>query len=290
MKWILPLLSLMLCAGLARADVFIAGENFDGGAVGLMDSTVPTLDGGGGDTHAVGATAAWPTTGSTPFSLTDNSTGDVGDTTFYAGDTEGIFGTAADDRNMFLGISDSDEFGDTTASWMFDISGVTDPLHLRIGMGSMEGSSFSYGSGTKLTFTVSIDGGPVQTAFDVVVDVLGDGYIYRPLDDGVVITANDNALSVSGDNPVAKRLAETGLSAPDTFLDKTPASGPGAGQLDTFVTRVNGLGDELELTLISSIPYEGAAIDNIGLYAIPEPASLALFGIASLLLFIRRTR
>ena len=64
-------------------QTIIASENFDGGATNLTSSVVPTIDGGGGDTFAVGATVAWPTTGGTPFAIADNSVGDVGDTTAF---------------------------------------------------------------------------------------------------------------------------------------------------------------------------------------------------------------
>lgn len=286
---------LMMCVGMgwamaSAADVLIAREDFDGGQVGLIGSSVPTLDGGGGDTHAVGATAAWPTTGGTPFSITDNSVGAVGDTSAFAGDTEGIYGINSDFNNQFLGISDSDEFGTVISTWDFDISSAADSLTLRIDIGSMEGSTFSYDAGTLLTFAVSIDGGPTQTAFNVFTDPNGDGYAYRALDNGTVIVANDNALGVTGDNPVAKWLAEDGSVAGNTFLDKSPASGPGAGTLDTFVTGVNGLGSVLTLSLSSFVPFEAVAIDNIELYAIPEPGTAALLGLAGLWLIRRRRR
>jgi hypothetical protein len=130
----------------AVADI-VASEDFDGGATNLVNSNVPTLDGGGGDSFAVGATAAWPTTGGTPFSLADNSVGDVGDTTSFPGDTEGVFGQNSNFDNRFLGISDTrdDEAvfdgNPVTATWTFDISGFTD-LAMSIDMGSMEGGGW----------------------------------------------------------------------------------------------------------------------------------------------------
>lgn len=288
------LLPLALIAALTPAAhsqlLMIAGEDFDGGALNLVSSVVPTLDGGGGDTFAVGATQAWPTTGGTPFSLTDNSVADIGDTTLFAGDNEGVYGVNSSITNNFLGISDTREWTtETTATWTFDISSATAPLQLRVGMGSMEGSTFAYNDATLLTFTVSIDGGAAQNAFIVTADVSGDGYTYRAMDGGLVVVANANALLVSGDNPVSKLLAEDGSLAADLFLDKTPASGAGAGVLDSFATSLNGSGSQLVLTLTASLPFEAMAIDNIAVYQVPEPGTFALLaGMAGLFLVIRR--
>lgn len=274
----------LITAGLSTNALTIASEDFDGGALNLTSSSVPTLDGGGGDTHAVGATQAWPTTGGTPFSIADNSTGDVGDTTAFAGDTEGIFGVNSDFTNNFLGISDSDEFGTVTSTWTFDISGATNALTLSIDMGSMEGSTFGYGSDTLFTFSYAIDGGSSTNAFTI---APGGSYTYRLLDDGSSQT-EDTALLVSGDGTVIKTLADTGLTAANTYLDKTPASGAGAGQLDTFSTSIVGSGNELVLTLNAFIPFEAAAFDNIAITEVPEPSSLALLGLGGLLVARRR--
>jgi len=239
----------------------IAGEDFDGGALNLSSSSVPTMDGGGGDTFAVGATQAWPTTGGSPFSFTDNSVGDVGDSTFFAGDTEGVYGVNSDFTNNFLGISDSDEFGDVVATWTFDISsGGVDPLAFSVDIGSMEGSAFAYSTDTILRWEASIDGGPTQSVFDILADASGDGFNYRPLDDGVVVTAETNALLVTGDNSVNKLLADTGLAAGDQFVDKALASN---GVLDTFQTNLNGTGNSLTITFTSNLPFEAVVFDNL---------------------------
>lgn len=264
--------------GVSSHAALVAFEDFDGGDINLTSSSVPTLDGGGGDTHAVGATAAWTTAGGTPFSLADNSVGNVGDSTTFAGDNEGVYGVNSDFNNRFLGISDTRDFTTPIVStWTFDIAGYQD-LEMSIGMGSMEGSTFTYDGATSFVFTASIDAGPEQTVFEVLPTAAGDGYSYRALDNGMVFVANGNALAVSGDNPVAKILADSGLAAGNTFLDKTPASGTGAGELDNFVTSINGTGSELVLTLRSTIPFEAAAFDNIAINGseVPEPTSCAV--------------
>lgn len=287
-KSAIGVLTLWLCASIASAAI-IAKEDFDGGAINLISSSVPTLDGGPGDSHAVGATQAWPTAGGTPFSITDNSVADVGDTMAFAGDTEGIFGQNSDVANRFLGISDSDEFGDVVSTWTFDISGATD-LGISIDMGSMEGSQFAYSLATKLTFTASIDGGTPQIVFDVVADPNAANYAYRALDDGVVISNEPNPLVASGANPVTKILADTGLAAANTVLDKTPATGAAAGKLDSFVTSLDGTGSELVLTLTSNIPFEAVAIDNITVTGVPEPSSVVLALAIGSVALLRRWR
>lgn len=287
------------CLGIATLLIFsasdanaqtVASEDFDGGATNLLSSVVPTEDGGGGDTFAVGATAAWPTTGGSPFSLTDNSVGDVGDSTFFAGDNEGVYGVNSNFNNNFIGISDSDEFGDVVATWDFDISSASDPLFFSIDAGSMEGSAFAYSTDTILRFEASIDGGSTQTVFDIIADASGDGYAFRPMDDGAVFTSETNALLATGDNAVTKLLAETGLAAGNQFLDKSLAAD---GSLDTFQTALNGNGNTLTITFTSNVPFEGAAFDNLRVFstaAVPEPSS-ALLGCLMLGgLFVRRKR
>src|SRR6056297_2384483 len=93
----------------ASAEIVVASEDFDGGAFNLVSSSVPTLDGGPGDAIAVGSTQTWPT-GGVPFSLVDNSSGPVGSSTAFPGDSEGIYGVNSNFSNNFLGLSDSDEF------------------------------------------------------------------------------------------------------------------------------------------------------------------------------------
>jgi hypothetical protein len=286
----------MLMTGLTAASLnadLIGRVDFDNAPVNLISSNVPTLDGGGGDTFAVGATQAWPTTGGTPFSLADNSVGNVGDTTFFAGDNEGVYGVNSNFANKFLGISDTR--GDNTvffppviANWTFDISGASG-LSLSIDMGSMEGSTFTYDPATQFLFTYAIDGGPSLTAFDVKPNTSGVTFDYRPLDNGTIVSGTDY-LSASGLNTVTKLLADTGLASANTSLDKSLSSN---GKLDTFVTALNGQGSSLVLTLSANIPFEAAAFDNIqidGLSAIPEPGSLATVAMVCLASLVYRKR
>ncbi|QEG22916.1 hypothetical protein [Mariniblastus fucicola] len=267
----IALLSLAQTAKGLEAQTIVASEDFDGGATNLISSNVPTEDGGGGDTFAVGATAAWPTTGGTPFAIADNTVGDVGDSGFFEADNEGIFGVNSDFTNMFLGISDSDDIGDVTAEWQFDISSAgSSPLSLSVDIGSMEGSDFAYSADTVLRFEASIDGGVSQVVFDIVADPAGNGYTYRALDNGVEVVANDNALSVTGDNTVTKFLANDGTAAADLFVDKSLASD---GTLDTFTTAIDGAGSTLTITLTANVPFEAIAFDNLAV-SVPEDTTI----------------
>lgn len=257
---------LMLSFATTAQAVVVAGEDFDGGALNLTVSSVPALDGGAGDWFGVGNRNAWPQgfpSPGVPFSLGDDSVFGYSNGTAFAGDTEGLFGQASDLDNDYFAISDSDEFGaQQTASWTFDISGAAN-LIIKIDMGGISNASFDgYALDTDLLFTASIDAGPVQNVFNL--DPVDNtvGYVTRPMDDGNP-SGGGRLLVVSGDNAVSKLLAEDGSTAGDTFLDKTPAGGAGAGQMDTFLTTLNGTGSQLVLTLTANVPFEALAFDNI---------------------------
>jgi predicted extracellular nuclease len=242
----------------------IAAEDFDGNAVNLVAGFEPgtdNLDGGPGDFFGVGSINNWPQASGIPFSLADDSVVSIGGGAF-AGDTEGVYGQNSDFDNDFFGISDSDEFGaDQTASWTFNISGATE-LELLIDMGGISNSDFGgFSTGTDAKFTIQIDGGAEQIAFDLN-PVDANGFTTRPMDSGNA-SGGGRVLEVTGDNTVTKLLAEDGSEATNTFLDKTPASGAGAGELDTFLTTIDGTGSTLTLAFTTDFPFEAMAFDNI---------------------------
>jgi len=286
----------MLCAGApALAGAIVAAEDFDGGDVNLVGSSVPLLDGGGGDFFGVGNRNAWPQgfpTPGVPFSIADDSVFGYANGSPFAGDVEGVYGQNSDLDNNYLGISDTREWtpAQTTATWTFNISGFTD-LRLSVGMGGISDASFGgYDpAGTLVTMTAQIDAGPIQTAFDLAVIEQADagGYLTRLMDGGAQ-SGGGRLLQVGGDNAVTKLLAENGAAAADTFTDKTPTSGAGAGELDSFVTDLNGAGSTLTLTLTGFVPFEAMTLDNIVVTGVPEPASMVLLGMGALAAFRRR--
>jgi hypothetical protein len=278
--------AMTLVAASAQA-VMVAGEDFDGGDLNLTSSNVPDLDGGAGDDFRVGSLGSWPNTGGVPFSLADDSVVSIGGSVF-SDDNEGVFGQNAPQDNNFFGMSDSDEFGsDQTASWTFDVAGYSD-LVLKIDMAGISNDSFDGYSiaDTSIIFTVSIDGGTAQTAFAVSA-VANDGQFTTRLMDSGNASGGGALLQVSGDNLVTKLLAEDGTAAADTFLDKSVVAD---GSIDTFMTDLNGTGDELVLTMTANMPFEAAAFDNIVISSsvIPEPASLALLSLGGLMIARRR--
>jgi hypothetical protein len=231
-----------------------------------------------------------------PFSIGDDSVFGYSNGTPFPGDTEGVYGENSNLDNNYFAISDSDEFGaDQMASWTFDISGFID-LSMSIDMGGISNSSFGGYSlaDTDVVFTAQIDGGAIQTVFDLdVFDVSGGlPFLTRPMDDGAQ-SGGGNLLEAFGDNSVTKILADTGAAAADTFLDKTPPSGTGAGELDTFMTALNGAGSTLVLTLQANMPFEAMVFDNLRIDGVvPEPAAGTLAAVAGVLFLLgcRRRR
>jgi hypothetical protein len=140
-----------------------------------------------------------------------------------------------------------------------------------------------------VTFAYQIDGGPMTTALTIAPNSSFASFAYRPMDSGAVAMVGANGpLHVTGFNSVTKTLADTGLIAANTFLDKAPASGSGAGQLDTFSTAINGTGSQLVLTMTANLDFEAMAFDNIKITGVPEPSSMVLLGVGVLMLGVRR--
>jgi hypothetical protein len=271
---------LMVVGSVAQADL-VAREDFDGGDVNLVSSTVPALDGGGGDWFGVGNRNAWPQgfPPGVPFGFGDDSVIDYSDPingSLFPSDNEGVYGQNSDFDNDYFGLSDSDEFGvDQAASWTFDISGAFD-LSVSVDFGGVSSSSFDgYALESDLVITAQIDGGTPQVVFDL--DAIDNpGFITRPMDAGTP-SGGGRLLEVTGDALVEKLLAEDGTVAGNTYLDKTPPTGPGAGELDTYRTTITGSGSTLVLSLTANMPFEAMVFDNIvieGTLAIPtEDAS-----------------
>lgn len=253
-----------------ESPLLVAGEDFDGNSLNLISGFSPATDnrdGGPGDFFGVGSRNNWPQSAGVPFNIADDSAFPYNGGSVFESDDEGVFGQNADLDNNYFGIVDSDEFGnDQTASWSFDVAGK-DNLELRIDMGGVSNSSFGgFSTSTELTFTAQIDGGATQTIFSLsAVDAI-NGFTTRPMDSGNP-SGGGRVLEVTGDNGVIKLLAEDGTEANNTYLDKSPPSGPGAGKLDTFIGAIAGSGSTLTITVSADFPFEGMAFDNIQVFS-----------------------
>lgn len=274
--------------------VTVAFEDFDGGHVNRISSSVTNLDGGTGDWFGVANIGAWPQMSGPPFSIVDDSVANMSSGGVFAGDTEGLFGQHRDPDDNFFALADTREWDQAqrTASWTFDISGSTG-LELCVDLGAQANDNFDgFGPDTEITFTYQIDGGPVRTAFSVKPNANFGAYRYRAMDVGAVPPIGLNGpLEATGDNPVTKTLADTGLPDSNTFLNKTPAAGAGAGLMDTFSTTLEGTGSQLTVTMTAHLPNEMMAFDNIRIKGIPEPSTILLSGLgAAVCLGTRRSR
>jgi hypothetical protein len=259
-------LALALVPAATQAAI-IAQEDFDGGAVGLVSSTVPALDGGSGDYFGVGSRNGWPQgfpTPGVPFSLADDTVvGYSNGGAAFPADNEGIFGQNSDFDNDYFAISDTREWTapQLTASWTFDISESVD-LALLVDLGGISSpSSGGYTLDTDIQFTGSIDGGASFLLFDV--DAVDNTFAYltRPMDVGTP-SGGGRLLQVTGPS-VTKLRAEDGMPAADTFVDKSVPSGAGQGLVDTFRAPVTGTGSTLTIAMTANVPFEAAAFDNI---------------------------
>jgi hypothetical protein len=265
-KLLLFVVALILVPAIVQGAV-VATEDFDGGAVNLVSSSVPALDGGGGDYFGVGSRNAWPQgfPPGVPFSLADDTVISYSDPSAspFSGDNEGIFGENSNLDNVYFAISDTREWtsDQLVASWTFDITGYVD-LSLSVDIGGISNaSSGGYSTDTDISFVVKVDGGPDQlllhaTAIDY------NGFVLRPMDNGNV-SGGGRLLEVSGDNGVTKLLAEDGSAAANAYVDKSVPSGPGAGHVDTFKAPITGTGLQVEVIMTANVPFEAAAFDNI---------------------------
>lgn len=264
-------LLILSCLGLFVPAVVrgavVAQQDFDGGAINLISSSVTPLDGGGGDWFGPGSRNAWPQgfpVPGVPFSLADDTVfGYSNGGAPFPTDNEGIFGVNSNLDNVYFALSDTREWTPDllVASWTFDVSGFEN-LTVRIDFGGISNSSsLGYSLDTDLVFTASVDAGPSQVLFDLgAID--NPGFVTRPMDIGIP-SGGGRLLQVSGANPVTKLLAEDGSVAGNTFLDKTPPSGPGAGRMDSFRTAVTGVGSTLVISMTANVPFEAMAFDNI---------------------------
>lgn len=285
-----------------RVEALVVGmEDFDGGTVNLISGFNPAVDnrdGGAGDFFGVGSRAAWPQgfPPGIPFSIADDSVVSVSDPANapFPTDNEGLFGQNRAPNDKLFVISDTRDFeaaGQPTASWTFNIGNVP-KLNLYIDMGAQASeSSGGFPTSALVTFDYQIDGGPLTNAFTIAPRSDVGSFTYRAMDSGVVPAIGANGpLHVSGPTFIGKYLAGTGLSDNDKFLNKTPASGLGAGKMDTFSVPIAGTGSQLVLTMTANLDFEAMAFDNIKLIGIPEPASIVLLAVVGVAGMMPRRR
>ena len=303
---LLPLLMGLIATSMSMGQT-VGLMDFDGTMTGVISGFTPAdnLDDGGGDFFGIGDLANWPQglpTPGIPFSIGDDSVIDISEGTrdpanAFPGDNEGVFGQERDPEDGFFAISDTrDAAGNLgappTAEWVFDVSGYTD-LALSIDMGAQANDSFGgFSDATLVTFEYSIDGSAFATAFSIAPNSDFGTFGYRAMDSGLVPPVGDNGpLQATGPNAITKFGADGSFPA-DTFLNKSPADGTGAGELDSFLTEIVGTGDELTLRLTADLPFEAMVFDNIEITGnlVPEPASATLLGLALLSLAGLRRR
>jgi hypothetical protein len=273
--------------------LLVAKQDFDGGAVRMTNGFNPAtqnINGGAGSFFGVGSIGAWPqgTSPGMPFSLADDSVANIsrnGTAAPFPNDGEGLFGQNRAKSDNFFAIADtrSIDAQNPFASWTFDISNFKD-LALKIDLGAIAGGSNpGFPLDSSVVFEYSIDGGAPFPALGIQATSASEaqfaGFVYRAMDNGVVPTmASNGPLKAIALPTVTKTLAETGAVATETFLNKTPSSGPAAGQMDTFTLPLFGVGSQLTLTVRGRLAFEGMAFDNIVItgIAVPEPASLLI--------------
>lgn len=289
---------MLICAASAlpvstAKAALVAMEDFDGGTVNLISGFNPAVDnrdGGAGDFFGVGNRAAWPQgfPPGLPFSLADDSVVSVSDpaNAAFPTDNEGLFGQNRAPNDKLFVISDTRDFeaaGQPTAKWTFNIANVP-KLNLYIDMGAQANeSSGGFPTSALVTFDYQIDGGPLTNAFTIAPRSDVGGFTYRAMDSGVVPAIGANGpLHASGPTFIGKYLAGSGLSDNDKFLNKTPASGVGAGMMDTFNVPIAGTGSQLVLTMTANLDFEAMAFDNIKIIGIPEPATIVIWAIGGM--------
>lgn len=259
----------LLGYGGADADLVVARQDFDGGALNVSsplsgnknDNLSPA-----GDIFGVRSRSSVVNGFGLPFPISDDSVqGAAGNTTFPA-DALGIVGRNKADN--FFGAADTVNGNGpdaAEASIGFDIAGFAD-LAISIdiaGMGDFEAADL-------FDFVYSIDGGAEQTLFSFRADEAASK-TYRAMDSGASPTIDDPLFLVG---------------SPGRYLDKADAA---TGVIDTFTAAINGTGRNLRLIFRATTDGsdEAFGFDNIVIRsnttaAVPEPASLVLLGLGGL--------
>lgn len=257
----------------------VASEDFDGGAVNLING----FDPGTQNITIIPFTrfgvfsmGEFNAGNQAPFALADDSVSNVSGGGAFPGDSEGIFGQNRNVDDHFFAVVSASSFNidpeDLVGSWTFDTSSAaTSPLQLKIDMGQLSNDNFDgVPPENTILFEYRFNGvGGFVPAFSLAATELVDsGFSYRLFDAGtesIIDFFEDGShmgLSVT-DKDVTKTLADSGAIADNTILDKTPAMGAGAGMLDTFSVDLAGSGNTIEIRMSAEFSFEAFAFDNI---------------------------
>jgi len=264
--------------------VLVAEQDFDGNQKNFLSGFDQEVSGWGGTSNAffgAGSPADWPQTRGIPANIADSTVFNIATRGLNLDDKTGVFGQNRDMDDKFFAISEVPT--NITTNWVFDVAGY-DSLELSIDMGGISDEEFysdgrlrtkGFPASSKILFLVDVQGCE-QTAFTV--DAVEDHeYTTRLMDNGSPSGGGSEGgrlLEVYGDELITKYLAEDGSKAFNTYLDKTPPDGPGAGVLDTFTTPIAcGAGSTLNLRVFADLPTEAMVFDNIKVTGVPAGAT-----------------
>lgn len=244
-------------------------DDFDGGAsTRLVSRTIspatgsPSFDGSIFDVFG-------PTTRGVNFDFADDSAGT------FSPDTFGAVPSAKTDT--FFGVEDltnpNNPSGGGVATWVFDISGLVDLSITSIfsAMGDFESGDNSH------LFEASIDGGDFFTLFSIDGDN-NDAFTYT-MESGTQVALND-PLKLTDD--LGTRIID------NSFTTVGSAAITGTGSTLTLRYTAGSNDGGREVFAFDDLILEGTAAQ---VSTVPEPASIALLGVGSLIVVgIRRRR
>ncbi len=266
-------------SNVASADVIVAQEDFDGGALNLSGmQNVGPFPGAGGDFQNVFGVVLGANQGGggMPRAVADDTIASVSGSGVSPGDSLGIAGSAT---GTFFAMDNPDQVNNN-AVWSFDISSSPGLTRVQMDLAAM--GNFNNGQG--FLVEAQIDTGGYQSIFQASPDTSTSGFQYRVMDGGAAFSY-DNPLQVFID----------GSSTAAGFLNKSDSL---SGRFDTYesVLFAGQTGSTMDIRLSWTHPTNNPAggkpsgMDNIVIRGVPEPASCAILGFMALGVAIGRRR